>query len=91
MFGFDDWDDVQVEFGLKEADPNKQRFVPAQLKEIVALLDMLPQQASELDFEDDFDAFTMPLPPNYKKAKAKDKAKRKQAEKSRKINRKKRK
>ncbi len=89
LFGFDDWDDVQVEFGLKEADPNKQRNIPDQFAEIAALLDRLANAPP--GFEDTFDDSAMSLPPTYKKANAKDKAKRKQAAKSRKINRKKRK
>ena len=89
LFGFDDWDDVQVEFGLKEADPNKQRDMPEQFAEMAALLDILTNAPP--GFEDNFDNSLMSLPPTYKKAKAKTKAKRKQAAKSRKINRKKRK
>ena len=91
-FGFRDWEDVQVAFGLKEADPNRVRQdTPELFNEMAAMLDILTNNSSESDFDDDIDDFPALFSPVDKKAKAKTKAKRKQAEKSRKINRKKRK
>jgi len=92
LFGFADWDDVQVEFGLKEPDPNKERFVPPILSSIVKMFDLLSDDADDTEpppFFDVTDNRTGYKP--SRKADAKTKAKRKQAAKSRKINRMKRK
>lgn len=71
-----DWDDVQVEFGLKEPDPNKPRRVNPVMQEIL--------ETMTLNNTGGHSARTA----SKRKAKAKTKAKRKQAKKSRRQTRK---
>ncbi len=67
-----DWDDVQVELGLKEPDPNKPRYIhPAMQQALEAF-----ERSSAVEHS------------RKRKADAKKKAKRKQAKKDRRRNRK---
>jgi hypothetical protein len=91
-FGFANWDEIQVEFGLREPDPNKQRFIPPEMAALKEMLDRMDATAASLpDFSelDSDEPYVAPL--SYRTNNKAKKAKRKQAEESRKINRKKRK
>jgi hypothetical protein len=82
-----DWDDVQVEFGLKAPDPNQRRPLPPQMQALRDVFDQLeaqpkpakqPVERSNQQFRDKLIA--------QKKARDKVRAKRKQAKKQRKQN-----
>ncbi len=73
-----DWDDVQVEFGLKEPDPNKPRLMNPMMQQI---LDSITQTAAA-------DRRIRAERKGRRSAENKKKAKRKQARQTRKRNRK---
>jgi hypothetical protein len=77
-----DWEDVQVEFGVKEPDPNRERKPPPWAKEMAEAMDKLASIAA-LEEQD-----TPPKPTGRAKQRTKAKKKRRQAQKSRQRNRK---
>lgn len=83
-----DWDDVQVEFGLKAPDPNKVRKLPPEMQQIRDMMQELEMREEQLKREKEQaqraaqhhqDRLTA-----EKKAKDKARAKRKQAKKQKK-------